>query len=61
MGPFELQDFAGVDIGLHVMDYFYEEFKDERFAAPLSLRRLIRAGRTGKKSGAGWYDYTPKP
>jgi 3-hydroxybutyryl-CoA dehydrogenase len=61
MGPFELQDFAGVDIGLHVMDYFYDEFKDERFAAPLSLRRLIRAGRTGKKSGAGWYDYTPKP
>lgn len=57
MGPFALQDFAGVDIGLHVMDYFYEEFKDSRFAAPLSLRRLIRAGRTGRKSGAGWYDY----
>lgn len=57
MGPFALQDFAGVDIGLHVMDYFYEEFKDDRFAAPLSLRRLIRAGRSGKKAGAGWYDY----
>ncbi len=57
MGPFALQDFAGVDIGLHVMDYFHEEFKDPRFAAPLSLRRLIRAGRTGRKSGAGWYDY----
>ncbi|WP_019122944.1 3-hydroxyacyl-CoA dehydrogenase family protein [Brevibacillus massiliensis] len=57
MGPFTLQDFAGVDIGLHVMDYFYEEFKDDRFAAPLSLRRLVRAGRLGKKTGAGWYDY----
>ncbi|MEW9670500.1 3-hydroxyacyl-CoA dehydrogenase family protein [Ammoniphilus sp. 3BR4] len=57
MGPFELQDFAGVDIGLHVMDYFYEEFKDDRFAAPLSLKRLIQAGRLGKKTGAGWYDY----
>jgi 3-hydroxybutyryl-CoA dehydrogenase len=57
MGPFELQDFAGVDIGLHVMDYFYEEFKDDRFAAPLLLRQLVRAGRLGKKSGAGWYDY----
>lgn len=57
MGPFALQDFAGVDIGLHVMDYFYEEWKDDRFAAPISLRRLIRAGRLGRKSGAGWYDY----
>jgi 3-hydroxybutyryl-CoA dehydrogenase len=57
MGPFELQDFAGVDIGLYVMDYFYEEFKDDRFAAPQSIKRLIRAGRLGRKSGAGWYDY----
>ena len=57
MGPFELQDFGGVDIGLNVMDYFYDEFKDDRFAAPLSLRRLVRAGRIGKKTGAGWYDY----
>jgi 3-hydroxybutyryl-CoA dehydrogenase len=57
MGPFTLQDFAGVDIGLHVMDYFYKEFKDSRFAAPLTLRNLVRAGRVGKKAGAGWYDY----
>jgi 3-hydroxybutyryl-CoA dehydrogenase len=57
MGPFELQDFAGVDIGLHVLDYFYEEFKDARFAAPQSLKRVVRAGRLGKKTGAGWYDY----
>ncbi|MDR4887358.1 3-hydroxyacyl-CoA dehydrogenase family protein [Fredinandcohnia sp. QZ13] len=57
MGPFTLQDYAGVDIGLHVMDYFYEEFKDQRFAAPLTLRNLVRAGRVGKKAGAGWYDY----
>jgi len=57
MGPFELQDFAGVDIGLYVMDYFYQEFRDDRFAAPLSLRRLVRAGRLGRKTGAGWYDY----
>ena len=57
MGPFALQDYAGVDIGLHVMDYFYEEFKDQRFAAPLMLRNLVRAGRIGKKVGAGWYDY----
>ncbi|ANB58961.1 UDP-glucose/GDP-mannose dehydrogenase family, NAD binding domain protein [Anoxybacillus sp. B7M1] len=57
MGPFTLQDFAGVDIGLHVMDYFYQEFKDNRFAAPLLLRQLVRAGRLGRKTGAGFYDY----
>lgn len=57
MGPFELQDFAGVDIGLYVMDYFYEEFKDNRFAAPMYIRQLVRAGRNGKKTGAGFYDY----
>lgn len=57
MGPFELQDFAGVDIGLHVLNYFYDEFKDARFAPPQSLKRLIRAGRLGKKTGDGWYDY----
>jgi len=58
MGPFALQDYGGVDIGLHVMDYFYEEFKDNRFAAPLLLRQLVRAGRLGKKTGAGFYDYS---
>lgn len=57
MGPFELQDFAGVDIGVYVADYFYEEFKDDRWAVPQSMRRLIRAGRLGKKTGAGFYDY----
>lgn len=59
MGPFTLQDYAGVDIGLFVMDYFYEEFKDDRFAAPISLRRLVQAGKVGKKAGEGWYDHTP--
>ncbi len=57
MGPFELQDYAGVDIGVYVADYFYEEFKDDRWAVPQSMRRLIRAGRLGKKTGAGFYDY----
>ena len=60
MGPFELQDYTGVDIGLNVVDHFYEEFRNDRWAAPLSLRALVRAGRLGRKTGAGWYDYTPK-
>lgn len=57
MGPFELQDFTGVDIGYFVANYFYEEFKDVRWNPPQALKSLIRAGRLGKKAGAGWYDY----
>ncbi|RHW38444.1 3-hydroxyacyl-CoA dehydrogenase family protein [Lysinibacillus yapensis] len=57
MGPFTLQDYAGVDIGYHVMEYFKNEFADDRFAPPLLLKQLVRAGRLGKKTGAGFYDY----
>lgn len=57
MGPFTLQDFAGVDIGYHVMEYFKDEFNDDHFAPPLLLKQLVRAGRHGKKTGAGFYDY----
>ncbi len=57
MGPFELQDFTGVDIAYFVMNYFYDEFKDPRWNPPQAIKALIRAGRLGKKSGAGWYDH----
>lgn len=57
MGPFELQDFTGVDIGYFVANYFYDEFRDIRWNPPQALKALIRAGRLGKKTGAGWYDY----
>lgn len=57
MGPFELQDYAGVDIGFNVMEYFRKEFDDARFAPPLMLKTMMKAGRYGKKSGAGFYDY----
>jgi 3-hydroxybutyryl-CoA dehydrogenase len=58
MGPFELQDYAGVDIGYHVANYFCEEFKDIRWNPPLVLKNLMRAGRLGRKTGAGWFDYS---
>ncbi|MCL6638259.1 MAG: 3-hydroxyacyl-CoA dehydrogenase family protein [Firmicutes bacterium] len=57
MGPFELQDFAGVDIGYHVANYFCEEFKDMRWNPPQVLKDMIRAGRLGRKTGAGFYNY----
>lgn len=60
MGPFELQDFGGLDIGYYVLNYFTDEFKEPRWNPPQSLKALIRAGRFGRKTGAGWYDYDKK-
>ncbi|MFO7316245.1 MAG: 3-hydroxyacyl-CoA dehydrogenase family protein [Bacilli bacterium] len=57
MGPFTLQDYAGVDIGYYVMEYMKNELNDNRYAPPLLLKQLVRAGRLGKKTGAGFYDY----
>lgn len=57
MGPFELMDYTGVEISVHVADYFVEEYKDMKWNAPQLLKNLVRAGRLGKKTGAGWYDY----
>ena len=60
MGPIKLADFVGLDTALHIADILHDEFGDPRYAAPPLLRRLVRAGRMGKKSGAGFYDYGPK-
>jgi 3-hydroxybutyryl-CoA dehydrogenase len=57
MGPFELQDYAGVDIGYYVMEYMAKEFNDTRFAPPMLLKQMIRANRLGKKSNGGFYEY----
>ncbi|GAB7025387.1 3-hydroxyacyl-CoA dehydrogenase family protein [Geotalea toluenoxydans] len=58
MGPLEFQDFAGVDIGYHVINIFHEYMKQERFAAPGLLRNMIKAGYVGRKAGRGFYDYS---
>jgi 3-hydroxybutyryl-CoA dehydrogenase len=55
MGPFELMDLTGVDIALAFMDYVYGETGRELWKAPLAIKSLIRAGRLGDKTGAGWY------
>lgn len=60
MGPFELIDYTGLDINLHVAEIFYEEFKDQASAAPPLLRRMVAAGHLGKKTGRGFYAYDPK-
>jgi 3-hydroxybutyryl-CoA dehydrogenase len=60
MGPFELLDFVGLDTTLYIADIMFQEFKEYRYSAPPMLRRLVAAGRNGRKSGRGFYDYARK-
>jgi 3-hydroxybutyryl-CoA dehydrogenase len=57
MGPFQLMDFTGVDIAVHVADYFFNETKDVKWNPPQNVKALVRAGRLGVKTGAGWFDH----
>ncbi len=57
MGPLALVDFVGLDTTLHVAEILFAEFKESRYAAPPLLRRMVRAGYLGKKSGRGFYSY----
>ena len=58
MGPFELMDLTGIDIAYHVMEYFYKELnKESKWSSPMLLKNIIRAGKLGRKTGAGWYEY----
>ena len=58
MGPFELNDFAGLDIGMATIETLYNGFKDPKWRPNLTLKKLVEAGECGRKSGKGWYDYT---
>lgn len=58
MGPFELMDLTGVDIALHVTEYLYKELnKEGKWSTPTLLRSMIRAGKLGRKTKGGWYQY----
>ena len=60
MGPLALADLVGLDTLLYVCDSIYDEFKDPRWAAPLLLRKMVKAGHLGRKTGKGFYDYPGK-
>ena len=60
MGPFELIDYTGLDINLHVANVFFDEFKDPSVAPPALLKRMVLAGRLGAKVGRGFYEYDEK-
>jgi 3-hydroxybutyryl-CoA dehydrogenase len=58
MGPFTLLDFVGLDTTKSIADIMFDEYRERRFAAPPTLRKMVAAGWYGKKSGKGFYDYS---
>ncbi len=60
MGPFTLLDFVGLDTTYYIAGIMFDEYKEKRFAAPPLLKQMVTAGRLGKKSGRGFYDYGKK-
>jgi 3-hydroxybutyryl-CoA dehydrogenase len=60
MGPFTLLDFVGLDTTYYIAEIMFEEYREKRFAPPPLLKQMVQAGRLGKKSGRGFYDYAGK-
>jgi 3-hydroxybutyryl-CoA dehydrogenase len=58
MGPFELMDLTGIDIAYFVTEYLYKELNKElKWVSPNLFKTMIRAGRLGRKTGGGWFNY----
>lgn len=57
MGPFELLDFVGLDTTYYIATIMYEEFRDSAYAPPPLLKRMVLAGRLGRKTGEGFFTY----
>ena len=57
MGPFETGDLVGLDVSCNGLMAIYDESKDIRYYPPQLLRRKVKAGHLGRKTGRGWYEY----
>lgn len=57
MGPLATADLTGIDILMHATENIYAETRDEKFAPPELMRRMVDAGQTGRKTGRGFYPY----
>ena len=57
IGPLRLADLIGLDVCLYVMDVMYREFSDSKYRPCPLLRKMVDAGRLGRKSGRGFYEY----
>jgi 3-hydroxybutyryl-CoA dehydrogenase len=58
MGPFELLDYVGLDTTLYAAQAIYDEYPDPAYAPPTLLRRMVQAGRYGRKNGKGFRDFS---
>ncbi|HSM06005.1 MAG TPA: 3-hydroxyacyl-CoA dehydrogenase family protein [Longimicrobiales bacterium] len=58
MGPLRLTDLVGLDVRLGIAEYLHETLGSEAFRPPELLRRMVAAGKLGRKSGAGFYDWS---
>jgi 3-hydroxybutyryl-CoA dehydrogenase len=57
MGPFTLCDFVGIDTLHRISEIMFEEYREERYAPPPLLKRIVALGRFGRKTGKGFYDW----
>ena len=57
MGPLKLLDFVGLDTTYSIAQIMFDEYREKRFAPPPLLKRMVLAGRLGRKSGRGFYEY----
>lgn len=58
IGPFELGDLIGLDVGLDVISYVHDELGEPYYTPPRIIKEMVRAGRLGRKTGKGFYDYS---
>jgi 3-hydroxybutyryl-CoA dehydrogenase len=61
MGPLLLTDYVGLDTTYSISQIMFDEFKEQRFSAPPLLKRMVLAGRLGRKNGRGFYDWSTNP
>jgi 3-hydroxybutyryl-CoA dehydrogenase len=57
MGPLKLTDLVGLDVRLAIAEYLHEELGGEQFRPPQILRKMVRAGKLGKKTGEGFHKW----
>ena len=58
MGPLTLLDFVGIDTTYYIANIMFDEYREQQYAPPPLLKKMVQAGYLGRKSGKGFYDYS---